>query len=58
MVAVVAGLRAPDGDSPFAVGGSGLERKRLEMPETMIPGCNPRKGQSIDMVPRIRCLRG
>lgn len=28
------------------------------MPETTMPGCSPRKGQSSDTWPRMRCLNG
>jgi hypothetical protein len=31
---------------------------RLEMPATIMPGCRPRNGESMEMVPMIRCLKG
>lgn len=38
-------------------GGSGAFRKRLAIPDLMIPGCRPSRGASREIVPNIRCLR-
>jgi hypothetical protein len=58
--AVVAGVSMVEEDSPGVGAGDGSspERKRLEMPATTMPGWRPRNGQSMAMVPRMRCLKG
>lgn len=50
------GLRGCGDGKSSSVGGLSAGRNKLAMPETMIPGCSPRKGESNDIVPRIRCL--
>lgn len=40
--------------SVAAPGAVGVDRKRLPIPLTMIPGCIPRKGVSRLIVPRMR----
>lgn len=40
------------------VGALGAGANRDAMPETTIPGCKPRKGESREIVPKMRCLKG
>ncbi len=47
-----------DDSASCAPDGSGDLRKRLAMPDTMMPGWRPRNGESSEIVPRIRCLKG
>lgn len=42
--------------SPGSFGVS-VFRNKLDIPDTMIPGCMPSKGESKFTVPRIRCLK-
>jgi hypothetical protein len=35
------------------LGGSGDGLNKLAIPDTIMPGCRPRKGESRDMVPRM-----
>lgn len=43
-------------DSPAGFGVSAF-LNRLDIPDTMIPGCMPNKGESKFTVPRMRCLK-
>jgi len=54
----VASVRASVSADPSPSGGSGDFRKRLAIPDTIMPGWRPRKGESREMVPRMRCLKG
>lgn len=44
---------------PFpTAGGDCAGWKRLDIPETMMPGCRPKNGESRDTEPKILCLKG
>lgn len=44
------------GDSPGTFGVSAFLNK-LDIPDTMMPGCMPNKGESRFTAPRMRCLK-
>lgn len=47
-----------DADPTVSFSGCGAGWKRLDRPDTTIPGCRPRNGESKDKVPSMRCLNG